>query len=310
MPDPATIAPLSSCLCTQAQLSSPLFQSWAEKFGEPGRLHRKVWEWTYIAAALEQHGMLAPGKRGLGFAVGKEPLPSMFASRGCEIVATDLPHGQAAAKNWIATKQHSASLDHLNERGLCPTAEFRDRVTFEPCDMNRIPEHLTGFDFTWSACSLEHLGSISLGERFIYQSLASLRQGGIAVHTTEYNTSSNTDTVDYRSTVIFRQQDIERIARTLEAAGHRVAPLDLAEGELPNDKIVDIPPYSEDIHLKLLLKSFVCTSVGLIIEKRSDIIPEAPRYATRRTLKDRIRPFGRKLENAIKRAGRKSGTRD
>ena len=54
------------------------------------RLHRKIWEFCFIAQALDERGMLARGRRGLGFAVGTEPLPAMFASRGCAIVATDL----------------------------------------------------------------------------------------------------------------------------------------------------------------------------------------------------------------------------
>jgi hypothetical protein len=35
--------------------------------------------------------MLQPGRTGLGFAVGAEKLPALFASRGCRITATDLP---------------------------------------------------------------------------------------------------------------------------------------------------------------------------------------------------------------------------
>ena len=41
------------------------------------------------AGALRM-GLYRPGKRGLVFAVGTEPLPAMFASFGCAIVATDI----------------------------------------------------------------------------------------------------------------------------------------------------------------------------------------------------------------------------
>ena len=43
-----------------------------------------------IAQALYERGKLKPGSRGLGFAVGKEPLSDLFASFGCDVVATDL----------------------------------------------------------------------------------------------------------------------------------------------------------------------------------------------------------------------------
>lgn len=50
--------------------------------GEQERLNRKIWEWCYVAEALSERGMLLPGRRGLGFAVGQEPLVALFASAG------------------------------------------------------------------------------------------------------------------------------------------------------------------------------------------------------------------------------------
>src|SRR5260370_19674515 len=88
---------VTSCPCTQAQLISPAFDKWksilapalpkrhlCDAEGNP-LLHRKIWEWCFIAQALDDHGMLRPGKRGLGFAVGKEPLPAALAGCGCRI---------------------------------------------------------------------------------------------------------------------------------------------------------------------------------------------------------------------------------
>jgi hypothetical protein len=81
---------LKSNVCNQSQLESELFQQWCKKIGgRRNQMHRKVWEWCYIAQALYERGVLAPGRRGLGFGVGKEPLVALFASYGCEIVATD-----------------------------------------------------------------------------------------------------------------------------------------------------------------------------------------------------------------------------
>jgi hypothetical protein len=193
----------------------------------------------------------------------------------------------------VKTDQHCQNLAELNRDGLCPEDAFLERVSFRPVDMNAIPDDLCGFDFVWSSCSLEHLGSLAHGEQFLYNSLGCLKPGGVAVHTTEYNVSSNTETADYRSTVVYRRCDLERMTATASDCGHKVARLDLDPGDLPVDRIVDVPPYSHDPHLKLLLKSkYVCTSVGVIVEKGAETIPQGPRYVTRRNIRAVLRPWG------------------
>src|SRR6516162_10212999 len=105
---------LKSCLCTQAQVESETFRQWAQRIREPHQVDRKLWEFCFIAQALSERGMLQPGRRGLGFAVGREPLPALFASYGCEVVATDLDPERAREKNWVDTGQHAANAEVLN----------------------------------------------------------------------------------------------------------------------------------------------------------------------------------------------------
>jgi hypothetical protein len=229
-------------------------------------MHRKQWEFAFIAQALHERGLLRAGSRGLGFAVGREPLPSLFASYGCEIVASDWEEQSARAAGWVETNQHASDRETLNERGLCPPDSFRALVNFRVVDMNHIPGDLRGFDFVWSSCSLEHLGSIAHGEQFIYNAMKCLKPGGIAVHTTEYNVSSNRFTIHRGDSVLFRRRDIERVARTLSASGHHLE-LDFTDGDLPLDRVVDVPPYRTEPHLKLLISRYVSTSLGLIIRK-------------------------------------------
>jgi hypothetical protein len=262
---PQTTGLLTSCLCTQAQHELPEFRWWAEQMHEPHRLHRKLWEFCYIAHALHQRGMLAPGRRGLGFAVGKEPLPALFASFGCEIVASDLDFTSARDKGWTNSNQHASQLEDLNERGICPADEFRKLASFRVVDMNDIPADLTGFDFVWSSCAFEHLGSIKHGIRFIERMTRCLRPGGVAIHTTEFNLSSNFSTWSRGNCVIYRHKDVLKMIKLLELAGHEVEPLTLDRGQGPADQIVDQPPYQSAPHLKLQLGQFVTTSLGLII---------------------------------------------
>lgn len=259
---------LRSGMCTQAQLESREFQAWGTRLDErPRHLHRKVWEFCFIAQALAERGLLAPGRRGLGFAVGREPLPALFASLGCEIVATDLAATEASAQEWAAAGMHADSLEALNGRGLCEPALFRERTSFRWLDMRALPpvHDLGRFDFIWSACALEHLGTLEQGEHFIFQALRYLRPGGVAVHTTEFNVSSNSTTVMAGHSNIFRRRDLERIGADLRWMGYGVD-LDFADGDLPGDGVVDPFPYTGEVHLKLLLGGYVATSFGLIIE--------------------------------------------
>jgi 2-polyprenyl-3-methyl-5-hydroxy-6-metoxy-1,4-benzoquinol methylase len=266
---------LKSSLCTQAQIESESFRFWSEKLrpawdGSRSGLkilhHRKLWEWCFIAQALWERGLLRAGRRGLGFGVGREPLAALFASYGCEIVASDLDEASARKDGWVDTNQHAALLEVLNEHGLCPPEAFWRRVRFREINMNSLPKDLRDFDFTWSSCSFEHLGSIRRGREFIHNMMHCLKPGGVGVHTTEFNLSSNRDTIDHAQTVLFREQDISEMVRALQSGGHRIE-LDLTPGDDIYDRYIDLPPYKPNPHLKLQFGAFVTTSLGLIIEK-------------------------------------------
>jgi hypothetical protein len=257
----------TSSLCTFDQLDSPRFRHWAAAIQEPWRAHRKLWELAYICETLEERGMLQPGRRGLGFAVGAEKLPALFAARGCKITATDLPAEDERNQAWAQTGQWVGNLASLSHPELCPEQAFRDNVSYRPVDMNAIPDDLTGYDFTWSTCSFEHCGSIELGLRFLEEQMRCLAPGGIAVHTTEFNLSSNDSTVMDGGCVIFRLKDIEWVIAALRDAGHDVEPLDLSTGTRELDRYVDAAPYSQDRHLRLDLWGYASTSIGLIVRK-------------------------------------------
>lgn len=256
-----------SRICTQEQFDTEEYAYWCEQFKQEPKLHRKQWEYVFICKVLHERGLLAPGRRGIGFGVGTEPLPALFARLGCEIVATDLGLEEAAKLGWVDGKQHAQGIDVLNSLGICPPDEFRQRVSFRVEDMNAISHDLHGgFDFTWSSCCFEHLGSIDHGLHFVEESLRLLKPGGIAMHTTELNLSSNDDTVFEGGCVIFRRRDIDRLAQRLTAQGHRIC-LDYSEGDGWADRHVDVPPYKQDVHLRLLLSGFVSTSIGLVVQK-------------------------------------------
>lgn len=171
---------LVSQLCRYGTLDSATFRGWAATLGEPWRPHRKLWELAFICQALEERQMLRPGRRGLGFAVGAEKLPALFAARGCQITATDLPADDARRGPWAQSGQWVGERDALNAAGLCDPAAFRQRVSFRPVDMNHLPADLADYDFTWSTCSFEHCGSLQLGLDFLERQMECLAPGGVA----------------------------------------------------------------------------------------------------------------------------------
>lgn len=259
----------SSTVCREQHFRMPLYRYWCCSIKEQPRLHRKQWEFVYICQALYERGLLKPGSKGLGFGVGKEPLPALFASYGASILASDLDLNAAKDLGWVHTDQHSNDLSELNTLGLCEEEIFKRSVQFRNIDMNFVPKDLGDFDFCWSSCAFEHLGSISKGLDFVRSSIDTLKPGGVAIHTTEFNVSSNTHTLDNNpSFVIFRRRDLEELATSLEKDGHWVEPIDFYCGNDSIEQLIDTPPYIEEPHLRLQLAGkYVSTSIGLIIHR-------------------------------------------
>lgn len=232
-------------------------------------VNRKLWEVASCLQAFEERGMLAPGKTGLVFGVGRERLPSLFAARGCRIVATD----QASDKtgDWTGTGQHCSALEQLWLREYLSAEHFYERVSFRPVDMNDIPADLhESADFLWSLCSLEHLGSLENGIRFVVNSLRCLKPGGWAFHTTEYNLSDEYRTIERPNLCVFRRSDIEEMVRRVEEAGGTVLPRDYSIGAHPYDWQLSAPPHPRlKPNLRLRLAGVVMTSIRLIIQRRA-----------------------------------------
>lgn len=258
----------TSQLATENQFYSPEFAYWSKQIKDNVRFHRKLWEYCYVAQVLRQHGKLEPGRKGLGFAVGQEPLPALFAKFGCNITATDQDFLSAMQQGWASTDQHTSEKSKLNQLQICPEDQFDQLVDMRVVDMTNIDPDLKDYDFVWSCCSFEHLGSINAGLTFVLESVKCLKKGGIAVHTTEYNISSSEKTVSSGPTVIFRKKDMLKLKAELEKMGCFVYPFNFDAGSGELDKYVDYPPYSSNSHIKLGLSNFVTTSVGIIIIKQ------------------------------------------
>jgi hypothetical protein len=274
------IVGLKSKPSTQADMESTWVAYWLAKLGLGLVYHRKLWECCYVLQALFENGALFPGKRGLGFGCGQEPVPSLMAALGVYVTITDLEPEAASNQGWLATSQHTTSAAMCFRPNLIDEATFNKMVRLEYADMNAIPAHFNDYDFCWSICALEHLGSIAQGLSFVENSLNVLAPGGVAVHTTEFNFSNDNETVDNWPTVLFQSKHFRELAYRLRELGHTVAELDFDIGGGPMDKFIDLPPFVHDFkgimlkswshdsnHLKINIDGFPSTCFGLIIKK-------------------------------------------
>jgi hypothetical protein len=256
-----------SSLCRAEDLIHPTYQAICrtDLKNEPV-FHRKQWEFVYIIHQLKVHGFLKPGMSGLGFGVGTEPLSSLFASLGCRILASDAPD-DVGEEGWKHTAQHASALQQLWHSNLISYDAFAATCSFQPIDM-RIHEQIPrGHDFHWSSCVIEHIGGIRAAQDFLLASALRLNPGGIAVHTTEFNLTSDLETVDEPGTCIFRARDLQQLQQELEQHGLQMDPLVLDPGLHSYNYHVDTPPYDSRVHLRLQLSRFASTSIGIVIRK-------------------------------------------
>ena len=265
---------LTSRMCLQSDLESDWLAFWCDEMRVPRNYHRKLWEMCYVAQAIYTAGKLQPGCTGLGFGCGEEMLPSLFVKYGASILVTDQEPESAAQQGWTATNQHTPNLDRVRMPHICDDPARLQNIDLRYVDMNAIPADLDGcFDFCWSACALEHLGSIANGLAFIENSLKTLKPGGVAVHTLEFNLAEDEETIDNWPTVLFQKRHLVAVAERLSRAGYQVSELDFSRGDGFLDGFVDVPPWSSDVvplaapwtQLKLSVDGFVCTSFGIIV---------------------------------------------
>lgn len=265
---------------TQADMESDWAAYWLNEIQLKVVYHRKLWEYAYVLQALWENGKIKSGSRGIGFGCGIEPVPSYLTSKGVEVTITDLPPTSDEFKRWHDTAQHTTNLKKSHHPGLVSIEEFERLASLRYVDMNEIPSELTGYDFCWSICALEHVGSIRQGLDFIENSLQTLAPGGVAVHTTEYNFTREDKTIDNWPTVLFMRKHFQEIHDRLSSKGHKIAPLDFSIGSQPLDRFIDLPPYwhenefmtqqmPEAPHLKLTIDGFPSTCFGLIVKKAS-----------------------------------------
>ena len=263
---------------TQEDLESDWVAYWLSELKLPVIFHRKLWEYAFVLQAIYERGVMRPGARGLGFGCGEEPIASYLAMKGIDILVTDLETEAAKSVGWLDSHEHSSSLDSVYKPNLVDRQTFDRHVSHRFVDMNAIPSDLVDFDFCWSICSMEHLGSIRNGLDFVINTMKTLRSGGVSVHTTEFNFMNDETTLDNNPMcVLFQKRHFLQLAEELKSRGYEVSPIDFYVGGKPLDSFIDIPPYGSQwpegqksgqsiatAHIKSAVAGYASTCFGII----------------------------------------------
>ncbi len=265
---PSRFASFTSQAVDSAHFREPAFREWFVVVSDGGmEYHRKPWEYAFILERARQASLLQSGRRALGCGVGREPIPAVLASFGVDVLATDQPVTQA--DHWTETGEHAVGLQSLSRPGVVDDHALARRVTFMPMDMNDVTSELGTFDFVWSSCAIEHLGSPRAGLAFVLRSAELLNPGGVAVHTTELELTARDETADYGHSVVYRAADLERLSHEVLGRGLEVELNLYVSMATPRDRYVALEPYppTDPSHLKLRIGDSISTSFGLAIRR-------------------------------------------
>lgn len=259
---------VATCRMPRASdFQSPWLQDACRLLQIEPRMHRQVWEYAYVLAALRSHGLLQPGRRALGVATHSDPLASCLAAHGVEVVLADA--GEPA------TVREAALRPHLVER-----ARFEALVSVEPLAHVWQPARWAGqFDLCWTTQALERQGSAARGLELAHAMSRFLRPGGLGALTTEFDLGLVGPAPEGASLSLFCQSHLQALAAELTAHGHALAPLDLSWGNGVLDAYIDMPPYPGDpgevpgrpepAHLKMLVDGVPVTRIGLLLHAAS-----------------------------------------
>jgi len=95
-------------------------------------MHRKQWESHEIYDILvNKLKVVGPGKQGVSFGVGLEPLASSFAALGSNVLGTELPPDNPAAGEWNKTQQHASGKYAMFKQNIISRLEFDRLVDFK-----------------------------------------------------------------------------------------------------------------------------------------------------------------------------------
>ena len=171
-----------SKLCDATDWFDPAFERIirAELEEEP-RFHRKQWEFVQIFRTLESLGFLNGQSRGLSMGGGEERLLYAVARRAGHLTVTDLCESDSA---WAGARTDDPD---RSLKAAAPFAVDPSCLTARRMDMRTLEFDDASFDFCYSSCAIEHIGTYHDFLEHLQEVRRVLKDDGVYVLTTEFH---------------------------------------------------------------------------------------------------------------------------
>jgi SAM-dependent methyltransferase len=178
---------LTSKFCDAADWFLPEMQHIIRnELREVPRFHRKQWEFAAIFLSLQQHGMLDKNKVGLSMGGGKELLLYAIAQHIEQLLVTDLYDTETT---WDCAK--TGDPDEFLKTNM-PFPVDTGKFQALRMDMRDLKFPEKSFDFCYSSCAIEHIGSREDFLQHFNEVARVLKDDGVYVLTTEVHYGSET----------------------------------------------------------------------------------------------------------------------
>ncbi|GMR25066.1 MAG: hypothetical protein BMS9Abin39_0342 [Ignavibacteria bacterium] len=153
---------------------------------EPPRFHRKQWEFAMIFLALKKLGCLNDNMTGLSLGGGNERVLYSIAQHINKLTVTDLYDEETT---WDCAKTNDPD-EYI--KASKPFDVDDSKIKALRMDMRYLHFEDNTFDFCYSSCAFEHIGTFDDFVQHLDEVYRVLKENGVYVFTTELQIGSNT----------------------------------------------------------------------------------------------------------------------
>lgn len=150
-----------------------------QELQEPPRFHRKQWEFAMIYRALERADKLGENRIGLSMGGGRELIAYAIARRVRQLLITDL---YESTTSWECARTDDPD-EFIRRNKPFPVDDARLKAMRMDMRDLRFPD--ATFDFCYSTCAVEHIGTREDFLRHFNEVARVLKDDGLYVFTTE-----------------------------------------------------------------------------------------------------------------------------
>lgn len=170
---------------------------------EPVRLHRKQWEFAMIFLALQKLGLLSDDKTGLSVGGGNERVLYSVARNVKKLFVTDLYSDETV---WDCARTGDPD-DFIKAHK--PFEVDDSKIKALRMDMRNLDFEDNTFDFCYSSCAIEHIGTCEDFIQHFNEVNRCLKEGGYYVFTTEFHFGN--ETIENPNNYIFSPEYLEKM---------------------------------------------------------------------------------------------------